>query len=83
MSELTEDLKSKISQEIISPMGPITVHDDVVRSFAEKTLAQTIPWEGYHRANLILEREQDLIKKYDKKTEEQRNQLIQRVSRLL
>jgi len=54
---------------------PIT-HEDVVRSYAEKVLENTIPWDGYNRANLILERELDLIKKYDKKPSDVKAALI-------
>lgn len=42
-------------------------------------IEQSIPWEGYHKANLISERELDLIRKYDKKSFETRSALMQKV----
>lgn len=60
-----------MSEQIASLLtkNPLVItHEDIVRSTAEKVLEQVIPWDGYHRANLILERELELIKKkYDKK----------------
>ncbi len=57
-----------------------STHEDLVRSMTEQVLAREIPWEGYQRANLINNRELDLIKKYDKKSEEVRRSLISQVS---
>ncbi len=71
-----EDIKLKLGSEIL------TTHEDVIRLTEEKVLNQTIPWEGYHRANLILDREQDLIKRYDKKSSDVRNQLVSKVKSL-
>eukprot|EP00027_Filamoeba_sp_ATCC50430_P009043 CAMPEP_0168558436 /NCGR_PEP_ID=MMETSP0413-20121227/9973_1 /TAXON_ID=136452 /ORGANISM="Filamoeba nolandi, Strain NC-AS-23-1" /LENGTH=467 /DNA_ID=CAMNT_0008589565 /DNA_START=92 /DNA_END=1495 /DNA_ORIENTATION=- len=56
----------------------LTTHEDNVRQWEEKTLNQTIPWEGYHRANLILGNELELIKVYDKKSVEARVALFQK-----
>jgi len=53
-------------------------HEDNVKSNAEKVLSQSIPWEGYRRAELIKDVELELIKKYDKRSEEVRRSLIQK-----
>ena len=70
-----EDLKSKMKSGEIT----LTTHEDNVRQWEEKTLNQSIPWEGYHRANLILGNELELIKVYDKKSVEARVALFQKV----
>lgn len=54
-------------------------HEDTVKNAAEKILNQSIPWDGYKRADLIKDNELELIKKYDKKPEDARRQLIQKV----
>jgi V-type H+-transporting ATPase subunit H len=61
---------------LLSKNSLVITHEDIVRSTAEKVLEQVIPWDGYHRANLILERELELIKKYDKKSQDVRAGLI-------
>jgi len=53
-------------------------HEDNVKSNAEKVLSQSIPWEGYRRAELIKDVELELIKKYDKRSEDVRRGLIQK-----
>jgi len=53
-------------------------HEDNVRNNAEKVLSQSIPWEGYRRADLIKEVELELIKKWDKRSDEVRKGLIQK-----
>jgi len=53
-------------------------HEDIVKSNAEKVLSQSIPWEGYRLAELIKDTELELIKKYDKKSDDIRRGLIQR-----
>eukprot|EP01117_Protostelium_nocturnum_P000165 TRINITY_DN10238_c0_g1_i1.p1 TRINITY_DN10238_c0_g1~~TRINITY_DN10238_c0_g1_i1.p1 ORF type:complete len:476 (+),score=98.61 TRINITY_DN10238_c0_g1_i1:176-1603(+) len=53
------------------------VHEDNLRQMQEKILEQPIPWEGYQRANLIQEREQELIKKYDKFSPESRARIFE------
>jgi len=63
---------------LLSKNPPVITHEDIVRSTAEKVLDQVIPWEGYYKANLILERELDLLKKYDKKSSDVRLALIQK-----
>ena len=50
------------------------------RAAADQILSRDIPWEGYQRANLIDAKELELIKKYDKQTEEVRRVLIVQVS---
>jgi len=67
---MASDIQARLNNEII------TTHDDIVRLTSEKVLEQSIPWEGYHRANLISERELDLIRKFDKKSNEVRQSLI-------
>jgi len=54
----------------------MTTHEDIIKSTADRVLERDIPWEGYQRANLILEKELELIKKYDKKSDDYRNGLI-------
>jgi len=66
------DIASKLKNEIL------TTHEDTVKQTADKVLSQPIPWDGYQRANLILEKELDLIKKYDKKSDEVKKSLIQK-----
>jgi len=51
-------------------------HEDIVKLTADKVLAQPIPWEGYRRAELIRDAELELIKKYDKKSEEVRKSIM-------
>jgi len=63
---------------LLSKNPPVITHEDIVRSTSEKVLDQVIPWEGYHKANLILEKELDLLKKYDKKSADVRLSLIQK-----
>jgi len=63
---------------LLSKNPPVITHEDIVKSTAEKVLEQVIPWEGYHKANLILERELDLLKKYDKRSHDVRMALIQK-----
>lgn len=53
-------------------------HEDTVKNSAEKILNQSIPWDGYKRADLIKDNELELIKKYDKKPEDARRLLIQK-----
>lgn len=53
-------------------------HEDIVKITADKALTQPIPWEGYRRAELIKDSELELIKKYDKKSEEVRKGLMQK-----
>jgi hypothetical protein len=57
----------------------MTTHEDIIKSTADRVLERDIPWEGYQRANLILEKELELIKKYDKKSDDYRNGLITKV----
>jgi len=53
-------------------------HEDTVKMTAEKILSQSIPWDGYRRAELIQDSELELIKKYDKKPADARKALIQK-----
>jgi len=53
-------------------------HEDTVKMTAEKILSQSIPWDGYRRAELIKDNELELIKKYDKKPADARKALIQK-----
>jgi len=69
---MTEQLVSLLSHPLV------ITHEDIVRTNTEKVLEQVIPWDGYHRANLILERELELIKKYDKKGQEVKVNLIEK-----
>jgi len=55
-----------------------TTHEDIIRGNAEVVLERMIPWDGYMKANLIMERELDLIRKYDKKSADARATLIQK-----
>eukprot|EP01118_Nematostelium_gracile_P006981 TRINITY_DN2260_c0_g3_i1.p1 TRINITY_DN2260_c0_g3~~TRINITY_DN2260_c0_g3_i1.p1 ORF type:complete len:450 (+),score=141.72 TRINITY_DN2260_c0_g3_i1:110-1459(+) len=63
---------------ILSKHPPVVTHEDIVRSTGEKVLEQVIPWEGYSKANLITDKELELLKKYDKKSPEAKNNLIQK-----
>jgi len=56
----------------------VSTYEDQLRQTEEKIIGQTIPWEGYQRANLIQEREQELIKNYDKKSPEARVAIFQK-----
>jgi len=56
----------------------VTSYEEQLRQTEEKIIGQTIPWEGYQRANLIQEKEQDLIKNYDKKSPEARIGIFQK-----
>jgi len=56
----------------------VSTYEDQLRQTEEKIIGQTIPWEGYQRANLIQEREQELIKNYDKKSPEARVGIFQK-----
>lgn len=55
-----------------------TTHEDIIRSNAESVLDRVIPWDGYMKANLIMGAELDLIKKYDKRSADAQNTLIQK-----
>ncbi|PRP84683.1 hypothetical protein PROFUN_07933 [Planoprotostelium fungivorum] len=55
-----------------------TTYADQLRQTEEKVMGQTIPWEGYQRANLITDKEQELIKNYDKKSPEARVGIFQK-----
>eukprot|EP01114_Cavostelium_apophysatum_P023162 TRINITY_DN863_c0_g1_i1.p1 TRINITY_DN863_c0_g1~~TRINITY_DN863_c0_g1_i1.p1 ORF type:complete len:459 (-),score=149.73 TRINITY_DN863_c0_g1_i1:15-1391(-) len=67
------NLFSKYKNETTSTQP---AHEDIVKLTADKVLSQPIPWEGYRRAELIKDGELELIKKYDKKSEQVRKQLI-------
>jgi len=41
-------------------------------------LERTLPWEGYHKAAIISEKELEYIRRYDKKPEEIKKQLIEK-----
>jgi len=41
-------------------------------------LERTLPWEGYHKAAIISEKELEYIRRYDKKSEEVKKQLIEK-----
>jgi len=41
-------------------------------------LERTLPWEGYHKAAIISERELEYIRRYDKKPEDIKKQLIEK-----
>jgi len=70
--EVSEVL-AKASNEAVQQ----TTHDDIVRSMTEQVLARgDIPWDGYQRANLINQKELELIKKYGNKGEDVRRTLI-------
>jgi len=69
---VTESLVSKINVN----EAPTVTHDDIIKTTTEQVLGRDIPWEGYQRANLINGKELELIKKYDKKTDETRRALI-------
>jgi len=56
----------------------VSNYEDQLRQTEEKIIGQTIPWEGYQRANLIQEKEQELIKNYDKKNPEARVGIFQK-----
>jgi V-type H+-transporting ATPase subunit H len=75
--KLTEELKNKLSNELLSTGVNVMIHEDIVRITSDKVLSQTIPWEGYQKANLISEKELELIKKYDKKTLEQKKTILE------
>jgi hypothetical protein len=45
-------------------------------------LERTLPWEGYHKAAIISERELEYIRRYDKKPEDIKKQLIEKVCSL-
>jgi len=57
---------------------PVMTHEDIVKQTADKVLEQVIPWEGYQKANLIEEKELELIKRYDKKNTDVRLALFQK-----
>jgi len=56
----------------------LMTHEDIVKQAADKVLEQVIPWDGYQKANLIEEKELELIKRYDKKSADVRLALIQK-----
>lgn len=41
-------------------------------------LERTLPWEGYHKAAIISEKELEYIRRYDKKSEDIKKQLIEK-----
>eukprot|EP01112_Ceratiomyxa_fruticulosa_P019821 TRINITY_DN6578_c0_g2_i1.p1 TRINITY_DN6578_c0_g2~~TRINITY_DN6578_c0_g2_i1.p1 ORF type:complete len:454 (+),score=104.96 TRINITY_DN6578_c0_g2_i1:991-2352(+) len=44
----------------------------------EKVLSREIPWEGYQRADLISERELELIRRYDKKSDQIKSEVLEK-----
>jgi len=63
---------------LLSKNPPVITHEDIVRSHEQKVLEQVIPWDGYHKANLIMEKELELLRKYDKKSPEEKLARIQK-----
>jgi hypothetical protein len=45
----------------------------------DRVLSQSIPWEGYQRAELLTDAQVSLIGKYDKRSVQQKQALAQKV----
>jgi len=70
-----DDLTAQLKNGELSSLS-MTTHEDNVRIMEERVFAQSIPWEGFQRANLIEAKELELIKNYDRKTQEVRYALL-------
>ena len=55
----------------------------VRRAAADQVLTRDIPWDGYQKANMITDKELDLIRKFDKKSEETKRSLLAKVKLIL
>jgi len=71
-----EKEESQIASSLLEKVNKQTGHEDLVKATADKVLQNELPWEGYRRAELIKDSELEMIKKYDKKSDEARKTLL-------
>eukprot|EP01113_Clastostelium_recurvatum_P038041 TRINITY_DN562_c0_g1_i1.p1 TRINITY_DN562_c0_g1~~TRINITY_DN562_c0_g1_i1.p1 ORF type:complete len:449 (+),score=156.41 TRINITY_DN562_c0_g1_i1:47-1393(+) len=64
-------------RSIMAEVGPATDKDFEGQLTRDKVLAREIPWEGYERASLISDRELELIRRFDKKAEAAKREIVE------